>query len=149
MAARLHPSSAVDEHLAGLCARQTSMAGEAGPDLDRRVELEIFGSSREPRRFYSIDDAAAQSVIERVQNLVPGARVRCIVDDHDFRCEWTLGATVLASAVADRAALATCLASLEACRAGSALASGQLRRRSAPAWLPAPAGRPGTGLSAS
>ena len=149
MATRLHRGKVVNEDLAGVCARRASAAGEAGPDLDRRVEREIFGSPREPRRFYSIDEAAAQSVIERVQELVPGARLRCVAEGDAVRCEWMLGSIPLASAVSDRAALATCVASLEACRSGAALASGQLRRRAAPEWMPAPAPRPVAGIHVS
>jgi hypothetical protein len=116
---------------------RTWTALDAGPDIDRRVEREIFGRSGEARRFYSVDDSAAQSVIERVQALLPGARLRCDVESGIFRCEWRMGKTLLGSAAANRSALAVCAASLQACRSGAAVASGQAFRRSAPVWSPA------------
>ena len=110
---------------------------EPGPEFDRRVEREIFGFAGEPRRFYSVEDSAAQLVIQRVQDLIPEARVQCAVENGMFRCDWWLGSCRLGSAIASQAALSACAASLEARRNGAALASGQFRRRAAPGWLPA------------
>ncbi len=111
---------------------------DAGPDLDLRIEREIFGvTAGHPRRFYSVEDSAAQRVIERIQELVPGSQLRCTVEDGLFRCEWWLNARLLGSATATRSALAVCAASLQARRCAAALASGQFFRRSAPVWSPA------------
>lgn len=121
---------------------------DAGPDIDRRVDREIFGvTGAQPRRFYSVDDSAAQRVIERIQELVPGARVRFTVEDETFRCEWWAGRVLLGSATASRPALAACIASLQARRSGAERASGQFLRRSAPAWAPPAATHPSGGVS--
>ncbi len=99
---------------------------EAGPEVDRRIEREIFGLSLPAaRRFYSVDDGAAQSVIERVQERIPGAKVRCLLDSDGYRCEWVLPSEgrnnargSIVSATANSSALAVCLASLKASALG-------------------------------
>ncbi len=137
MAARLHRLAAVADIAADFSRIASSNTLDAGPDLDSRVEREIFGMRTDhPRGFYSVEDSAAQRVIERVQGLVPGAQLRCMVDNGLFRCEWWMGKRLLGSATAPRSALAVCAASLQACRSAAALASGQLFRRSAPVWTP-------------